>query len=646
LGTVAEPGFALSCALGAVDVRARGSDIWGVADSGQFVSQQKTGDFDVRVQVQSFLAPSPDANAGLGARASIEPGSRNVGIVVYANQRNWTAVQRAALDGPSSVLAGDWRINWPDGAGYSNIWVRLKRAGNTFTTYGSTNGLDWTQIGQSVTPEPAYGETLLVGLRTTPVEVEVAGSTASAQYRNYGDYALTNATIQITQQPASVTISENKTATFSVVASVSGAPASNLGYQWQTNGVDIPNATASSYTTPLVRASDSGVKYRVKVSLPGGVTLLSGEATLTVSQDSAPPLILSTASLDGTLVGVCFNEPVDAASANDPSHYTLTGGAVVGAATLQADGISVGLAVSGLTGSNYTLTVTGVADLAGNVGAASAAGQILGLTAQDLGTVEAPGIALSCASGSVDVWSRGLDIWGFADSGNFVSEPRTGDFDVKVQVQNFTAPAPDSNAGLMVRENADAGSRNVSIVVYANQKNWTATQRAETDGISSVLAGDWRINWPGDTRYPNVWVRLKRTGNTFTTYGSTNGTSWTQIGQPVTPATAYPDAVLVGLRTTPVEVEVAGSTGFAQYRNYGAVGLTTIPRLEINRSGQTQIALSWPVTGADGFVLESKDALSTGNWQVVSATPTVVGDLKTLTLPLETSGNEFFRLRR
>src|SRR5688572_5850188 len=77
-------------------------------------------------------------------------------------------------------------------------------------------------------------------------------------------------------------------------------------------------------------------------------------------QDVTPPQIISAASLDGNSVGVCFNEALDAASANDATHYTLNGGAVVNSATLQADGTTVALAVSGLTGNSFTVTVSGV----------------------------------------------------------------------------------------------------------------------------------------------------------------------------------------------------------------------------------------------------------------------------------------------
>src|SRR5213080_3062374 len=79
-------------------------------------------------------------------------------------------------------------------------------------------------------------------------------------------------------QPANQTVSVGQTATFSVGAA--GTPP--LTYQWQKNGVDIPGATSSSYTTPVTTSADSGTMFRVVVSNTAG-SVTSNSATLTVS---------------------------------------------------------------------------------------------------------------------------------------------------------------------------------------------------------------------------------------------------------------------------------------------------------------------------------------------------------------------------
>ena len=86
--------------------------------------------------------------------------------------------------------------------------------------------------------------------------------------------------------PSNQTVCEGSTATFSVVATDT-VP---LSYQWQENGVDIPGATGTSYTTLPAPLGDSGNLYLCNVSNAAGTTA-SNPATLTVIAVSAPIII-------------------------------------------------------------------------------------------------------------------------------------------------------------------------------------------------------------------------------------------------------------------------------------------------------------------------------------------------------------------
>jgi len=83
--------------------------------------------------------------------------------------------------------------------------------------------------------------------------------------------------LSITTQPAAQSVIAPATATFSVVAT-----GSNLGYQWQKDGVAIPGATAATYTTPATSTADHGSSFRVVVS-SGTQSLTSQSAQLSVS---------------------------------------------------------------------------------------------------------------------------------------------------------------------------------------------------------------------------------------------------------------------------------------------------------------------------------------------------------------------------
>ena len=96
-------------------------------------------------------------------------------------------------------------------------------------------------------------------------------------------------TITITGHPASQTVTQGNTATFTVTSSVNYAVTRT--YQWQkaestTPGIwnDISGATSSSYTTgTLTATTDNGDLYRVVISAPGASDVTSNSATLTVS---------------------------------------------------------------------------------------------------------------------------------------------------------------------------------------------------------------------------------------------------------------------------------------------------------------------------------------------------------------------------
>jgi glucose/arabinose dehydrogenase len=99
----------------------------------------------------------------------------------------------------------------------------------------------------------------------------------------------------ISVPPQNVSTAAGQPATFGVSANGT-AP---LSYQWQRNGVDIPGETAATYTINAVAASDTGAKFRVKVSNASG-TVTSGEALLTVATAGALPVATITSPVAGT----------------------------------------------------------------------------------------------------------------------------------------------------------------------------------------------------------------------------------------------------------------------------------------------------------------------------------------------------------
>jgi hypothetical protein len=89
--------------------------------------------------------------------------------------------------------------------------------------------------------------------------------------------------VVFTLQPASQTVPQNTFATFTTA--VTGT--TPFTYQWFSNSVAIPGASATSYTTPLTTLAMSGTVYTVSVSNSFGA-LLSSNALLSVVQATTP----------------------------------------------------------------------------------------------------------------------------------------------------------------------------------------------------------------------------------------------------------------------------------------------------------------------------------------------------------------------
>jgi hypothetical protein len=215
----------------------------------------------------------------------------------------------------------------------------------------------------------------------------------------------------------------------------------------------------------------------------------------------------------------------------------------------------------------------------------------------------------------------------------------TGDFDVRVQVRKTAGGDPNSNMLLDVRESLEPGSRHVALTVYPSQRLWVSFLRGVTDGGSSVASGLWSVGWPQGVDFPNVWLRVKKVGNTLTTYGGTNGFDWVQVGSPYTPAIPYASTFVAMASAVTDAGQPPLQTAFS---SFGTVVIR--PQLHVSTS-TTGIVLSWP-TESTGFHLEKSAQLgSMANWSAANEPVNVQGPNNLVNVP-PGSGTWFYRLVR
>jgi len=155
----------------------------------------------------------------------------------------------------------------------------------------------------------------------------------------------------------------------------------------------------------------------------------------------------------------------------------------------------------------------------------------------DVGSVPIPGSA-SYENGTFTVTGSGADIWGSADAFHYATTSLNGDGTIVARVATVQKVDAWTKAGVMIRETQTAGSAHAFMLVSAGKG--VAFQRREVTGGTSVSTA-------GSASTAPHWVRLTRSGNTFTAYESTDGTSWTQVGTDTIPMAQM---VYVGLAVT------------------------------------------------------------------------------------------------
>jgi regulation of enolase protein 1 (concanavalin A-like superfamily) len=139
---------------------------------------------------------------------------------------------------------------------------------------------------------------------------------------------------------------------------------------------------------------------------------------------------------------------------------------------------------------------------------------------RDLGSVGIAGSA-SYANYRFTLVGSGADIWGSSDQFRFMYQSLSGNGTITAKVYSQTNSNSWAKAGVMIRETLNANSKH-AMAILSPSNGVRFQYRASTGGSSTDVNG-------GSGTAP-VWLRVTRSGNTFTAYRSSNGTSWTQIG--------------------------------------------------------------------------------------------------------------------
>jgi hypothetical protein len=153
-----------------------GTDIGGTADQFQFAYQVRSGNFDVRVRVESLDQINAWTKAGLLARASLTADSAFAGVLTTPSIPGTFFESRPAT-AATATTTGWLPVNHP------HTWLRLQRNANTFTGFGSFDGQTWTPLG---TVSVAMPTTVYFGMAVTSHD---PARLAAGRFRDLSDVA-------------------------------------------------------------------------------------------------------------------------------------------------------------------------------------------------------------------------------------------------------------------------------------------------------------------------------------------------------------------------------------------------------------------------------------------------------------------------
>ena len=210
-----------------------------------------------------------------------------------------------------------------------------------------------------------------------------------------------------------------------------------------------------------------------------------------------------------------------------------------GSVSLSASGLPSGITASfnpvSTTGtSTLTLTASGSAatgtvtvTITGTSGTLTQAATImLTVTSQpvtsvwtdlDIGFVGLAGSA-SFANGTFTVSGAGTSAWSTADGINFDYQPLSGDGTIVARVLTVS---PSSTGGVMIRDSLNADAMSIFVAYYGGQIY--SNYRTSTGGTTSQSSTGTVISLP-------YWVKLVRSGSTFSSYSSLDGVNWAPFG--------------------------------------------------------------------------------------------------------------------
>jgi hypothetical protein len=158
----------------------------------------------------------------------------------------------------------------------------------------------------------------------------------------------------------------------------------------------------------------------------------------------------------------------------------------------------------------------------------------------DFGDLLSPGeVNIDPATGVFTVKVASEDIFRLNDSGHFVYQKISGDFEIVAHAASISDGYTWTKGGLMIRDTPDVDGRNVFVALNP-LKGLTYQSRPNRNTRTNA----WPVGFKPEFQAPR-WLKLVREGGKITAFQSEDGKQWTQVD--TTSFDALPTELFAGL---------------------------------------------------------------------------------------------------
>src|SRR5579859_5679925 len=446
-----------------------------------------------------------------GSTPSETAGTLYSGPVTISSTATLKAIAYESGMSDSSVSSATYTINLPQVAAPT-----FSPGGGSYTSAQSVT-ISTTTSGASIryttdgsTPSETAG-TLYSG----PVTISSTATLKAIAYESgMSDSSVSSATYTINlPQVAAPTFSPGGGSYTSAQSVTISTTTSGASIRYTTDG-STPSETAGTlYSGPVTISSTATLKAIAYESGMSDSSVSSATYTINLPQVDAPTFSpgggsytsAQSVTISTTTSGASIRYTTDGSTPSETNGTLYSGPVTISSTTtLNAIAYESGMVDSSVSSATYTIT-----------------GLPSGWTDSDIGSPSLAGSA-TFSNNIFTVNGSGADIYGTSDQFNYAYVSVSGDQTVTARVASQQNTNGWAKSGVMIRETTAANA--VYVGIYVTPSNGVDMQYRSATGVSATdLARASGIVAP-------YWVRLVRSGNTFTGYRSADGATWTQVG--------------------------------------------------------------------------------------------------------------------